>query len=109
QMTVLLTVDQRTEEKSDLDLFYKTSETYHTLQSIARENNINIEETITLQPENGRFKERPYFLHLEQHFNERPSPAYQGQVPIKLAEAVHPRAEVEGVAQKILHHVRNKN
>src|SRR5690625_2706177 len=86
QVTVLLTVDQPTEEKSDLDLFYKTSETYHTLQSIAQENNINIEETITLQPENGRFKERPYFLHLEQHFNETPSPAYQGQVPIKLAE-----------------------
>jgi len=109
QVTVLLTVDQPTEEKSDLDLFYKTSETYHTLQSIAQENNINIEETITLQPENGRFKERPYFLHLEQHFNETPSPAYQGQVPIKLAEAVHPRAEVEGVAQEILHLVRDKN
>lgn len=109
QVTVLLTVDQPFEIKSDFDLFYKTSETYHALKLIAEENNINIEENITLYPEDGRFKNRPYFLHLEQYFNERPAPPYKGEPPFKVAEAVHPRAEVEGVAQEILRLVREEN
>src|SRR5699024_11817278 len=42
QFTVLLTVDQPFEIKSDFDLFYKTSETYNELKLITEENNINI-------------------------------------------------------------------
>lgn len=109
RVTVALTMDpEASEEVSELDLFYQTTETYHTLQLMAKENGIDIENMTVLEPENGRFKDRPYFLHLEQHFDDRPSPTFEGEVPIQIAEAVHPRAEVEGVAQDILRLVREE-
>jgi len=110
RVTVALTIDPLNQkEVSDLDLFYQTMETYNILQTIAKENAIEIEETIRLHPKNGRFKDRPHFLHLEQHFDDRPTPSFKGDIPIKIAEAVHPRAEVEGVAQEILRLVRDEN
>src|SRR5699024_7069314 len=36
-------------------------------------------------------------------------PAYKEKAPIQIAEAVHPRAEVEGVAQEIIRLVREEN
>src|SRR5699024_11364392 len=44
------------------------------------------------------------------NFDVRPAPAYQeGEVPLQIAEAVHPRAEVEGAAQEIIRLVREEN
>jgi ATP-dependent helicase/nuclease subunit B len=94
----------------ETDLFYQTTETYFALQSLAEANGILVEDTIVLDPAAGRFQERPYFAHLEKHFDTRPSPAYSGgEVPIQIAEAVHPRAEVEGAAQEIIRLVREEN
>src|SRR5699024_7044252 len=77
------------------------------LEALAGENGIPIEETVVLDPERGRFQDRPHFAHLEKHFDTRPSPAYEGgKVPVQIAEAVHPRAEVEGAAQEIIRLVR---
>src|SRR5690625_2661535 len=110
RITVALTIDPLTQEEiSDLDLFYQTTGTYNILQTMAKENAIEIEETVKLHPKNGRFKDRPHFLHLEQYFDERPTPSFKGNIPIKIAEAVHPRAEVEGVAQEILRLVRDEH
>lgn len=110
QVTIALTADELGKsELSELDLFYQTTETYETLQAIANENQIKIEETIVMAPKNGQFKDRPYFDHLEQYFDVRPSPKYEGEVPLKIAEAIHPRAEVEGAAQEILRLVREEN
>lgn len=110
RVTVLLTVGELEDENvSDLDLFYQTSETFYGLEALAKDNQIPIEEIVRLKPEDGRFKERPYFYHLEQYFNERPSPAFEGNVPVKVVEAVHPRAEVEGAAQEILRLVREES
>jgi len=108
-MTVALTGDQPKQAISELDLFYQTMTTYKDLRDIAEANDVTIEEPIILQPTEGRFKNRPYFSHLEQYFNVQPSSTYIGKVPLQIAEAVHPRAEVEGVAQKILELVREKN
>ncbi|MFD2042729.1 helicase-exonuclease AddAB subunit AddB [Ornithinibacillus salinisoli] len=109
-LTFTLTVDHpEAEQLSDLDLFYQTTETYHVLKSIAHENRVEIEEDIMLDPRDGRFQERPYFAHLEENFDVRPALAYEGNAPIQIAEAVHPRAEVEGVAQEILRLVREEN
>ena len=109
-VTFALTVDDPEKEMiSELDLFYQTTETYHVLKQIATENNIRVEETIQMDPENGKFQERPYFTHLEQNFDVRPAPLYEGDVPIQIAEAVHPRAEVEGAAQEIVRLVREEN
>ncbi|WP_249870146.1 helicase-exonuclease AddAB subunit AddB [Oceanobacillus saliphilus] len=107
-VTVALTLDDPDEEISELDLFYQTTETYHILKQIANENSVSIRDTIVLEPARGRFRDRPYFAHLEQNFDVRPSPEFQGEVPIKIAEAVHPRAEVEGAAQEILRMVREE-
>src|SRR5690625_4860675 len=68
-----------------------------------------IEEPIVLKREHGQFKERPYFDHLERYFDVRPSPKFEKEVPLKIAEAIHPRAEIEGVAQEILRLVRDEN
>src|SRR5699024_8044378 len=92
-VTVVLTVDDTREEPAELDLFYQTKETYHQLVQLAEANDVPLEEQLEFYPENGRFKERPYFLHMEKYFDTRPAPTYEGEVPIQIAEAVHPRAE----------------
>lgn len=109
-VTVALTTDIPNQNNlSELDLFYQTKETYQTLQTIAQENHIPINTPILLEPENGSLHTRPYFAHLERYFDVRPAPVYDGEVPIQIAEAVHPRAEVEGVAQEILRLVREEH
>ncbi|MHA6251665.1 helicase-exonuclease AddAB subunit AddB [Oceanobacillus sp. CAU 1775] len=108
-VTISLTVDNPGEVGGELDLFYQTKETYLRLQEIAEENGIPNEEHLVIQPETSRFKDRPYFVHLEKYFDVHPAPAYEGDVPIEIAEAVHPRAEVEGVAQEILRLTREEN
>lgn len=111
RVTVTLTVD-RSDNKpiSEMDLFYQTTETYHALQAMAAENQIPVEETVVLDPAYGRFKDRPYFAHLERNFDVRPAPVYEGRnIPLQIAEAVHPRAEVEGAAQEIIRLVREEN
>ncbi|WHX24721.1 helicase-exonuclease AddAB subunit AddB [Virgibacillus halodenitrificans] len=108
-VTIALTVDGLETEASELDLFYQTAETYHQIQQIAIENQIPLEETVQLDPANGRFSNRPYFAHLEQYFDVRPAPQFDGETPIRIAEAVHPRAEVEGVAQEVIRLVREEN
>lgn len=107
-VTITLAVDNPNDTIPELDLFHQTSETYHILKQIAYENYVMVDETIVMHPANGRFKDRPYFAHLEQNFDVRPSPEFHGEVPIQIAEAVHPRAEVEGVAQEILRLVREE-
>lgn len=107
-VTITLAVDNPNKTISELDLFHQTSETYHILKQIAYENGVMIDETVVMDPANGRFRDRPYFAHLEQQFDVRPSPEFHGKVPIQIAEAVHPRAEVEGAAQEILRLVREE-
>ncbi|GGA73725.1 helicase-exonuclease AddAB subunit AddB [Ornithinibacillus halotolerans] len=110
RVTVTLTVDDTENPNlSEMDLFYQTKETYHVLNEIARVNGITVENSIELEPANGVFYKKPYFAHLERYFDTRPTPTFEGKVPIQIAEAVHPRAEIEGVAQEILRLVREEN
>ncbi|GAA0596457.1 helicase-exonuclease AddAB subunit AddB [Virgibacillus siamensis] len=109
-VTVALTTDiPAAEGVSELDLFYQTKETYQNLRAIAQENGIRIDDPVLMDTKNGKFRDRPYFQHLEQNFDVRPAPEYSGDVPIQIAESVHPRAEVEGAAQEILRLVREEN
>ncbi|MFD2208455.1 helicase-exonuclease AddAB subunit AddB [Virgibacillus halophilus] len=107
-VTVALTTDIETQSLSELHLFHQTSETYHALKQLAEDNGIAVEDTVILDTKQGKFINRPYFAHLEENFDTRPAPAYRGDVPIKIAEAVHPRAEVEAAAQEIVRLVREK-
>ncbi|MFD1017792.1 helicase-exonuclease AddAB subunit AddB [Thalassobacillus hwangdonensis] len=107
-VTVTLTLDEAKQEgRSELDLFHETGETFDTLVTMAKESGLSIEGVDVLDHLEGRFKNRPYFEHLERYFDERPAPEYEGEAPIHIAEAVHPRAEVEGAAQKILSLIRD--
>ncbi|WP_217585964.1 helicase-exonuclease AddAB subunit AddB [Lentibacillus saliphilus] len=110
RVTIALTMDNVPErDVPELDIFYQTKRTYNALKTIAEENGIEQEDAIVLDPKAGRFKDRPYFAHLEAQFDVRPPMAWEeGRVPIQIAEAVHPRAEVEGVAQEIVRLVRDE-
>src|SRR5699024_5896357 len=109
-ITIALTIDDITDcAPSELDLFYQTKETYQALIKIASEAQIPIEEILELDTNDGRLQRNPAFRHLEQHFDVRPAPEYTGEVPIQVAEAVHPRAEVEGAAQEIIRLVRDEH
>ncbi|MFC3040657.1 helicase-exonuclease AddAB subunit AddB [Virgibacillus xinjiangensis] len=108
-VTITLTMDpEKEEEVNELDLFYQTTETYHALRGMAEERGISLDGEEILKPERGRFSDRPFFAHLERNFDERPAPVFEGSVPVHIAEAVHPRAEVEGAAQEILRLVREE-
>lgn len=108
-VTVALTLDpDDVTVDSELDLFYQTKETYETICSIAEESSLLLQPNIHFYPTEDIFKHRPYFQHLETYFDVQPHPPYEGHAPIQIAEAVHLRAEVEGVAQQILHLVREK-
>lgn len=104
-VTVTLTIDDiYDQEVTSLDLFYQTKETYHQLKQLAEKAMIPTEME-QLQPNDG--VKRP-FAHLDQYFDERPVPEYLKQAPVRISEAVHPRAEVEGTAQEIIQLVRDK-
>lgn len=109
RVTVALNMNKPHEEDiSELDLFYQTTETYETLKEMAQESQIKIEEDVVMDQANGRFKERPYFDHLERYFDVRPAPEFTDEAPLQIVEAVHPRAEVEGVAQEVLRLAREE-
>ncbi len=75
------------------------------MEQLAQKHSIKIEkETLSKQT-----KENTAFIHLDQHFDSRPAVPYEKKAPIRMAEAVHPRAEVEGVAQEIIKLVRDEN
>ncbi|WP_163529690.1 helicase-exonuclease AddAB subunit AddB [Halobacillus ihumii] len=96
------------EENQELDLFHETKETYFTLKQIAEETGTEIEGIVELDHNYGRLHGQPALLHLERYFDQRPAPEFERETPIQVAEAAHPRAEVEGVAQEILRLVRDE-
>ncbi|UOQ43482.1 helicase-exonuclease AddAB subunit AddB [Halobacillus salinarum] len=104
----LTTEAPQAEENAELDLFHETKETFFSLQNLAHEAGVSVEEVLPLDHKEGRFKNRPFFRHMEEYFDTRPAPPFHGESPIQIAEAVHPRAEVEGVAQEILRLVREE-
>src|SRR5699024_7344227 len=98
---------QAVQDLQELDLFYQTKETYHILKQMIDTYGVTEEQCVVLTEQTSRYQDKPYLQHLEKHFDTRPVPAYDGQIPLQIREAVHPRAEVEGVAQEILNYVRN--
>ncbi|SIS47620.1 helicase-exonuclease AddAB subunit AddB [Salimicrobium flavidum] len=108
RVQVTLTLDEESREVEDVDLFAETKETCAVLREIAETGKVEVEETLDLSNTNGRFHGKDAFLHLEKHFEDRPAPSFEGETPIGIYEAVHPRAEVEGTAQEILRLVREE-
>lgn len=110
EMTIALTMDQPpASHLTELDLFFQPMNTYEQIKRLARDNNIVLRKTISLDLPEEDEKNYPHYVHLERNFDNRPAPAFKKRAPIDIAESVHPRAEVEGVAQRILSLVRDKN
>ena len=113
QVTIALSlnVNDLKSDLDELDLFHQTKETYYKLSQLAKNISVTIEKPIHLMEKDSYLFDNPYLTHLEDHFDERPTPQFTKKgtyLPIEVAEAVHARAEVEGVAQKILELVRTK-
>lgn len=113
QVSVALILDEAnlSEEATELDLFYQTAETFQGLQQLAKGEQLPLSETVQVPDAYQRFTGKPVMQHLESHFDERPAPAYEQakDCPIHLAEAVHPRAELEAVIQEMLRLTRDDN
>lgn len=109
QLTIALTVNVLDDQPEEMDLFYPTKKTYAQLKEIVALNDGNITHIYLSDEQYNRFKNKPFFRHLEKYFDERPVPSFEGEVPIQICEAIHPRAEIEGIAQTILSSVREKN
>lgn len=112
-MTVVLTLDDEVSavDKDELDLFYQTAETYQTLLQIAEEHDVVVERVTELEPTYHVLKNNAELAHIEQYFDIRPTPVYSYASPsaVQVAEAVHPRAELDGIIQEILRLVREEN
>ena len=108
-VNVTLTTEQpEYDENPELDLFHETKQTYLDLKKVVEEAGAKVDDVEILDHKEGRMKHKPAFQHLEKYYDVRPAEAFEGEAPIQIAEAVHPRAEVEGVAQEILHLVRDE-
>lgn len=108
-VTVTLTATESAlaEPLDELDLFYQTKETYESLQKLAKEIGVSRDKTVYLY--GNTYRKKP-FVHLQAHFDDRPTKVFKGPIneDITLAEAVHPRAELEGVIQEILRLIRDE-
>ncbi|WP_277673446.1 helicase-exonuclease AddAB subunit AddB [Piscibacillus halophilus] len=104
---ITLMINPGVSDGSELDLFYQTKTTYDMILGMAEKTEIEIEEPYYLSPQ-LRFKGNRGLEHLERYFETQPVPKFDGKAPLKLVETVHPRAEVEGVAQEITRLVRDE-
>ncbi|KAB8139213.1 helicase-exonuclease AddAB subunit AddB [Gracilibacillus oryzae] len=104
QVHITLTMDQVEDPVIDpLELYHLTKETFVQMEQLAGKHNIAIETELI------KSNEETAFVHLDKHFDHRPAVPYGQKAPVQIAEAVHPRAEVEGAAQEITKLVRDQN
>ncbi|WP_240468602.1 helicase-exonuclease AddAB subunit AddB [Gracilibacillus sp. YIM 98692] len=105
-VTVTLTIDQAENvNPSTLDLFYQTKETYSQLKQMSQKWLIPTDMLkLSVEDIDG-----DPFTHLDVYFDSRPAVPFDKKAPVQMAEAVHPRAEVEGAAQEILRLVRDED
>lgn len=110
RVKVSLTLDQVYDDTlpHELDLFYPTAKTYQQIKDIAEKDKVNIDSPVRLT-KLARHREQPSLAHLEGNYDQRPATPYEGDSSITLAAGVNRRAEVEGVARRILHLVRDQD
>ncbi|PFG12619.1 helicase-exonuclease AddAB subunit AddB [Bacillus sp. es.036] len=91
----------------ELDLFHEPGKTYQTLQGLANEEGVEIEEPLVLTTQK-RYQNRE-ISHLEANYGERPPVVYRGELQhIQVHHAVNIRSEVEAVAREALRLVRDE-
>ncbi|MFZ3589126.1 helicase-exonuclease AddAB subunit AddB [Bacillus sp. DJP31] len=103
-----LTLDKPlSRQPHELQLFHMTGKTYLYMKELA--DRLEIETKIHHQQTNLRAKSDSALIHLEQHFESRPTVPSKQNAGIKLNAAVNRRAEVEAVAKEALRLVREEN
>jgi ATP-dependent helicase/nuclease subunit B len=110
RVRISLTLDQTYDDTlpHELDLFYPTAKTYQQIRDIALTDKISIDSSMILSKQE-RQREQPSLAHLENYYDQRPAYPYDGDTSITLTAGVNRRAEVEGVARRILYLVREKD
>ncbi len=108
RVTICLTLDQLFTEATpeELHLFRMTGDTCQTLYDIVKAEGVSLEKPEVLT-ESLRYQ-HDSFLHLEKYFDLLPVQEYAGDTAIHIAQAVNRRAEIEGIAQKMISLVREK-
>ncbi len=106
-VTVSLTLDRPFKEQAPdpLHLFRMTGETYFDLYQIALQNGVKVEDD-RLFKEHHRFIQNESMQHLDKWFANRPAPVFNQEPQFEFCPAGNRRAEVEGIARKILKSVR---
>ncbi|MFE8696318.1 helicase-exonuclease AddAB subunit AddB [Cytobacillus sp. FJAT-53684] len=107
KVTISLTLDQPFKQTSpdDLHLFRMSGESFQTIYGIAAQNRLQVEEIFL--KEQLRWKD-PSLKHLEANFDSRPAASFKGESAIHIGQAVNRRAEMEGIARRIIQLVRTK-
>ncbi|RSD29326.1 helicase-exonuclease AddAB subunit AddB [Mesobacillus subterraneus] len=93
------------EQPDELNLFRVTADTCSTLNDLIKTRGYDQEEDVVLT-EQRRWQDES-LRHLENEFDSRPAVKYIGESSIHIAQAANRRAELEGVARKILGLARN--
>lgn len=106
KVTITNTLDPFSSQNDDLSLFRMTTESFQTIQAMAKQLGVEV-EVVKL----AKFKKssHPSLVHIESHFDSRPARVFTEDATIKFAESVNPRAEIEGIAREIVKLVRHKN
>jgi ATP-dependent helicase/nuclease subunit B len=110
RVSIALTMDEPYDlhPPHELALFHETGTTYRTLLEIAKQNHLQMETPEILKKPYPRFSHSS-LAHLEEAFESRPAEVYRESAAITLSSAVNRRAEIEGIARKILSLVRDAN
>lgn len=102
------TNDTALSENKDTDIFYSNKQTLDRLFNLAKNEGVQIENSILLEAEH-RFKNRE-LSHLEQNIYAFPYKKYTGGVEnVELFLAKNQYSEIEELAKKIVKLVRDKN
>jgi ATP-dependent helicase/nuclease subunit B len=108
RVTVSMTTDELYQDSvpDELHLFRMSGSACHTIFELAKTEGIQIEETIQLTK--SKKWNHPSLRHLEEKFDARPQVPFNGPSAVHVCQAVNRRAEIEGIARKILELVRTK-
>ncbi len=105
QVSVTLTMEatELAFEATELDLFYQTRDTYSRLVEMAKQQEVLVQAPVVALEPFVRLTNQ-YMTHLEKHFDVRPAPILKIKhtPPLHVREAIHPRAELDGVIQEVL-------
>lgn len=106
-ITMTTDLDSFTVPPDELNLFRLSTEAGFTIYEMAKSEGIEMENPIFLSHQQKW--SNPSLSHLEGNFDTRPAPSYFGQTEVHIGQAVNRRAEIEGIARKIIQLVRTGN